>query len=71
LGRGEAFAGYTIVRRLGSGGMGEVYLVQHPRLPREDAMKILPESMTADISAHFFGVVGDSAWSECRERVRD
>jgi hypothetical protein len=51
--------------------MGEVYLVQHPRLPREDAMKILPESMTADISAHFFGVVGDSAWSECRERVRD
>jgi serine/threonine protein kinase, bacterial len=26
LGRGQVFAGYTIVRLLGSGGMGEVYL---------------------------------------------
>jgi len=24
-------AGYTILRTLGVGGMGEVYLVQHPR----------------------------------------
>ena len=48
LAPGDAFAGYTIVRLLGSGGMGEVYLAQHPRLPRQDALKILPESMTAD-----------------------
>ncbi|MCH9728574.1 MAG: hypothetical protein K0U84_02630 [Actinomycetia bacterium] len=27
---GETFAGYTIVELLGSGSMGEVYLVQHP-----------------------------------------
>jgi serine/threonine protein kinase len=26
----------------------EVYLVEHPRLPRQDALKVLPESMTAD-----------------------
>src|ERR1700753_3829344 len=45
---GETFAGYTIVRRLGSGGMGEVYLVQHPRLPRRDALKVLPATLTAD-----------------------
>ena len=41
LGPGEVFAGYTIVRSLGSGGMGEVYLARHPHLPREDALKIL------------------------------
>src|ERR1700744_3485107 len=45
---GEVFAGYTIVRRLGAGGRGEVYLAQHPRLPRRDALKILPSELTAN-----------------------
>jgi serine/threonine-protein kinase len=45
---GATFAGYTILRLLGSGGMGEVYLAQHPRLPRRDALKILPQDVTAD-----------------------
>jgi serine/threonine-protein kinase len=49
LGEGDVFAGYTIVRRLGSGGMGEVYLAQHPRLPRRDALKVLPAALTADV----------------------
>ena len=48
LSNGDVFAGYTIVRRLGSGGMGEVYLAQHPRLPRRDALKVLPAALTAD-----------------------
>jgi serine/threonine protein kinase, bacterial len=48
LGPGQVFAGYTIVRLLGSGGMGEVYLAQHPRLPRRDALKILPANVSAD-----------------------
>src|SRR5438445_477109 len=48
LHEGEVFAGYTIVRRLGSGGMGQVYLAQHPRLPRRDALKILPLDLTAN-----------------------
>jgi serine/threonine-protein kinase len=48
LAPGEVFAGYTIVRLLGSGGMGEVYLAQHPRLPRRDALKILPADVSAD-----------------------
>jgi serine/threonine protein kinase len=45
---GEVFAGYTVERLLGSGGMGEVYLVAHPRLPRRDALKILPAEFTDD-----------------------
>lgn len=45
---GDTFAGYRILRLLGSGGMGEVYLAQHPRLPRHDALKILPSQVSAD-----------------------
>ncbi|KKW63063.1 serine/threonine protein kinase, partial [Mycolicibacterium elephantis] len=48
LADGATFAGYTIVRLLGSGGMGEVYLAQHPRLPRRDALKVLPASVSND-----------------------
>jgi serine/threonine protein kinase len=45
---GQVFAGYTIVRVLGAGGMGSVYLASHPRLPRQDALKVLPADLTAD-----------------------
>ena len=48
LNNGEVFAGYVIQRLLGTGGMGEVYLAQHPRLPRHDALKILSAASTAD-----------------------
>lgn len=48
LGAGEVFAGYTIVRMLGSGGMGEVYLAQHPRLPRQEALKLLRPEISTD-----------------------
>jgi hypothetical protein len=46
---GQEFAGYTILRVLGSGAMGAVYLAQHPRLPRHDALKVLPADLTADL----------------------
>jgi serine/threonine protein kinase len=45
---GQEFAGYRILRVLGAGAMGTVYLVAHPRLPREDALKVLPGEVTMD-----------------------
>jgi serine/threonine protein kinase, bacterial len=45
---GQTFAGYTILQRLGSGAMGEVYLVEHPRLPRRDALKVLAQQVSTD-----------------------
>lgn len=45
---GSNFAGFTVVQPLGSGAMGEVYLVEHPRLPRQEAVKILPASASQD-----------------------
>lgn len=48
LGPGDVFADYTIVDALGAGGMGEVYLARHPRLPRRDALKVLPTGISND-----------------------
>lgn len=38
---GATVSGYRIERKLGSGAMGTVYLAEHPRLPRMDALKVL------------------------------
>ncbi|KAF0845789.1 serine/threonine-protein kinase [Nocardia caishijiensis] len=48
IAEGAEFAGYLIERRLGSGGMGTVYLAKHPRLPRHDAIKILADDHAGD-----------------------
>ncbi|MFE1597158.1 protein kinase [Nocardia sp. NPDC058705] len=45
---GSVFAGYTIERLLGRGGMGSVYLARHPRLPRRTAMKLLNRELFFD-----------------------
>ncbi|MFE9578196.1 serine/threonine-protein kinase [Nocardia sp. NPDC006044] len=42
---GQVFAGYVIKRVLGHGGMGTVYLAQHPRLPRLTALKLLKREL--------------------------
>lgn len=44
----ESIAGYRIDRVLGRGGMGVVYAAWHPRLPRLDALKVMPATISHD-----------------------
>ncbi|MFI5782926.1 WD40 repeat domain-containing serine/threonine protein kinase [Nocardia sp. NPDC051570] len=48
---GTVFAGFAIERLLGTGGMGAVYLAQHPRLERLVALKVLHDAYASDPKA--------------------
>ncbi|MBA3711402.1 MAG: protein kinase [Pyrinomonadaceae bacterium] len=50
LEQGKCFGHYEIIRRIGSGGMGEVYLAKDQKLDRQVAVKILNEEFNRDES---------------------
>lgn len=50
LAAGRVIGGYTVIRPIGAGGMGTVYLVAHPRLPRHQALKVLASALGGDPS---------------------
>jgi serine/threonine protein kinase len=45
---GKRFGHYEIIKQIGAGGMGEVYLAKDTRLERKTAIKILPGSVAQD-----------------------
>ncbi|WP_157521248.1 serine/threonine-protein kinase, partial [Mycobacterium sp. ACS4331] len=45
---GTLVSGYRILRVLGAGGMGTVYLAANPVLPRQDALKVLGGELSSD-----------------------
>jgi predicted Ser/Thr protein kinase len=48
---GQTFAGYRVLKQLGRGGMGFVYLVEEPGIDRRVALKLLPEEVVGDPNA--------------------
>ncbi|HMO04736.1 MAG TPA: serine/threonine-protein kinase [Kiritimatiellia bacterium] len=46
----DTIGSYRVIRPLGAGGMGEVYLVEHAHLRKRYALKILPPDVSADVA---------------------
>jgi len=52
---GKKIGNYVVVRLLGAGGMGEVYLAEHPQIGRKVAIKVLAAHLltTAQLATRF------------------
>jgi len=53
---GEAIGSYQVLRQLGTGAMGEVYLAEHRHLKRKAAVKLLARELVGrpDLLERFF-----------------
>lgn len=53
---GQSFGNYQVLARLGSGGMGVVYLAQHPLIGKKVALKVIHKDLAAngEVVARFF-----------------
>jgi Tol biopolymer transport system component len=48
IGRGSRVGPYEVTALLGQGGMGKVWRARHAGLKRDDALKVLPDAVSAD-----------------------
>ena len=71
---GQTLGKYHIIKKIGSGGMGTVYLAEHQELKRTVALKVLPLSKAENptlvhtikwISSHPFAVQAELLLSNC------